>query len=346
MSSENNIVAHLRKALFAGLGFGVGFVLANVIGRFINRFGLIRNQFEEISLASIVGLLLLSVFVFMIVGALAGVLGGLGLNRADPSISRRRFVLAGGLGTGFSFGLVLLLLALVLGIVGFFNNADGLEQRFVPILTFFGAFFGLLAGLLLGPLTVGMRFLWVALAGTIGYGLGGAVLGFGLLEPIFSDRLTPVDQRTVPLLLLWLFLFGFIGGGAWGFVYSWLAARKLAQAGQIKVKKRRPLILALQVGLLVALVFIIGYVVVQVPRILRPREADLAEIISTETVGTHWTEPATIAGAGSISGPAVAAATNAALSTSCRRLGRSGRPGGRHHAGLDGSGGCGIDQCL
>ncbi len=163
---------YLRHTVISGLSYGLGFVLGQIMSRWIYDIDPVESLFFHLSLENVVGFLLLVIFALMISGGIAGAIGGLGLSQTDRSLSRRRLILASSFSTALSFGPVLFVMVLVLALIGFFNSADDLVNRIIPVVTAFGAIFGLLTGLLLGLLTVGRRFLWVSVAGTIGFGVG------------------------------------------------------------------------------------------------------------------------------------------------------------------------------
>jgi phosphatidylserine/phosphatidylglycerophosphate/cardiolipin synthase-like enzyme len=244
---------------------------------------------EEQKFWHLLGLVALGLIVLGLSGVLMGVIGGWSLWRIDSQALRRRYMLAGGAAYAIAqLALVLFVLLLVLAAV--VNNEPALHlSRFLFLFGIFGLVYGLISGFWLGLISLGWRYFWrVWLAGTAGYTLGGLLLGLlAWLAAQAADR----ELRLIGgmVLLLGIVALFALGGAAFGWVYGWVADRRLVKGGiPLKMSPGWAIVGIVLLAACGLLAFRVGGTLVEFVTI---QEGTLSEVIGLSTTGSSWSEP-------------------------------------------------------
>jgi hypothetical protein len=280
--------------LSSALGFGFGFILGGLLIYGIFSSNLLNLLLDLVATGRIFIGVLLALLVAALGGAVAGAIGGLPLCHAHSSTRWGDYAWRSALSVAAGFGLVALPLTLVVALLGFYELADVSPLALMIPFGLLGLLFGTISGLALGLLTVGRDAWRVVLTGAISFGLGGAGLG----QWLFRYLLTRQDMAGSAWYLFGgLFVFGLMGGGGWGFLYSWLAHRRPEPALPSRFvrwfKRQGTLrrVLAV-VGL------IILFIVIRALWVISPFTSFAAPLESTlesRTIDTRWANPLPLA---------------------------------------------------
>jgi MFS family permease len=282
---------HLRNALISALGFGLGFVIGYFFGILV--FGLLPALPDLFETGRLILSVALVILVVGLIGAIGGAIGGLALSYASPSANRPRYVWSGALSFGFSYAAILFPLIFTFSLVALDNLAEASPMGLMIPLGIVGAIFGAVSGIILGLLTVGRQAWRVVLVSTLGFAAGGWELGY-FAWTFFFGREGLREVNWVPLV--GLFLFGVIGGGALGFLYSWLARRKPKPGLVSRLVawfKRSKLV----PRLIAAVVLILVFLALRGLWLISPfnsNAAPLTNILESQTIGTHWSSPVSL----------------------------------------------------
>ena len=219
----SNSKYHLRSMFLSAFGFGFGFILGGLVIYAIFSSNLPNLLLDLVRTGRMVGGVLLALLVAALGGAVAGAIGGLALCHAHLSTRWGNYAWHSALSIAITFGLVAIPLTLVVALLGFYELSDVSPLALMIPFGLLGLLFGAISGLVLGMLTVGRDTWRVVLAGAISFGLGGAGLGQWLFRYLLAQQ----DMAGSTWYLFGgLFVFGLMGGGGWGFLYSWLAHRR------------------------------------------------------------------------------------------------------------------------
>ena len=283
-----NLKYHLRGMLLSSLGYGFGFAIGNFGSHLLLKSGFlepIRDLFAAQRFELGLTLLLL---VIGVGGAIGGAIGGLALSYTHQSTRRLRYVWPSALGFGVSYALILFPLTLAISLFSFYSPAQASPLGFVVVVGLAGAIFGAVSGLVLGLLTVGRATWRVFLVSAIAFAAGGAGLGQGLYFHFFAEA------RAWSIFGA-LFLFGAIGGGGLGFLYSWLAHRQPdTKPGRLSrfvawFKGSKAVYKVATVALLLMALLVLHRLWVITP--FKARSASLTTVLELPTIGTHWLSP-------------------------------------------------------
>jgi hypothetical protein len=299
---------HLRNTIIGALVFGVGFLLGDFVGLLIFRSELltpIRDLFEAGRFA--LGLTLI-LMVVGLMGAISGAIGGLALSYVCQSTNRVGYAWRTALTFGLSYPLILLPLTFAIALISFYNLGESSPISLMVPLGAMGLVFGAVTGLILGILTVGRDAWRVLLAGAIGFALGGAGFGYSVWGFFFG---TPGVQNQDWPIIAAFFALGAFGGGALGFLYSWLTYREPRPSlfrRFVAWYKRSTFV----PRLVATAVLIITFLALRGLWLISPFSATAAplnSILESNTVGTHWSTPAEMTGnpTGSFKPPATIA---------------------------------------
>lgn len=283
---------HGRTILKSGLGYGMGLVLgallSNMLFRTVDPDWFINNNDVQ---RLIVGLIL----AFVITGVGGGVSGFIGgMTLPMPEGGRRQATTAAmsALGMAVLFSLLIFPLILVIGLLSYYDVAELRPRLFGFVLGLDGLLYGLLMGLWLGVTTIGSwRAGRVARPAAVGFGLGGFLFGCGVWAYLYTLSSRDVQRTGWIWLLLGLFAFAALGGGALGLAYGRLSTQsETRQPLQTTFRRtvRRYWLIA------VIFVFAAWYlhpIFVAIGDMLTPNSAGLAGILPSQTLGTHWSDP-------------------------------------------------------
>jgi hypothetical protein len=217
---------HLQSTILSAAGFGGGFAL----GAWLSNLIFSSDFLNPILSLSQTGRLIVGLALVLVVagvgGAIAGAIGGLTLSYAHQSPRRAGYVWRSALSFGVGYALVVIPLTLAISLMSFNDLAEASPIGLMIPLWVMGAIFGAVSGLILGLLTVGRDTWRVFLVGTVAFAFGGSGLGYGFWN--FLSRNIAGDNATTWSLVAGVVIFGAIGGGSLGFLYSWLAHRQPA----------------------------------------------------------------------------------------------------------------------
>jgi hypothetical protein len=279
-----------RSILFGGLAFGLG----GAIGYFA-LYLMIRSQLLNYPLRLVPEgqplVLLLSTIVLLIIGigittGAGGAIGGYALSSIDPIYPRRKYIWRTAIAAGVTQSILILPLILLVAIIALYNNGlDRDANGQVIIFAIFGVVFGLIFGLILGLSTVGWRQVWrILLATIIGFGLGGAALGYGLRMAYYPATLGHPLPNIVIVLPVLAFVFFAVGGIFLGWVYEWVTHWRVDNVPEEPARWVK--IAGVIAAILVAYFLISNYR--QLIKFLTIQPASLSTQLSMETVGVHW----------------------------------------------------------
>ncbi len=291
-----NTKSRLQISLIAALGFGLSFVIGNILSELLFRSGALLPV-RDLFLAEkwMIGLTLFIV-VAGLGGALAGAVGGATLSLAKKSAYWRNYAWRSALSFGLSYALVLVPFVLALSMYSFYDTSDSAPFGLALLVGIIGTVFGLVYGLIFGLLTVGKKFWRVGLVGAAGFGAGGFTLGYGVWLYFFS--LADTIWATLTLFVA-IFLFGGIGGAAIAYAYSfWDTPFVLNTEGKpswllrlwAKFQDTR---FVRKVGMWGAIALILlGFAFMGIVRTtLIPHRAKTSNVLISQTQGTHWLNP-------------------------------------------------------
>ena len=289
MKMNSRIVQSITKSSLAyGFGLAIGVLLVVLISRTLSLDWLFSG--------SAVGRLVLGVlFVFTLMGigaAIGGYLGGYSLETVGHSKSRWSTAWRSALAMGIGFGAFFFPAFLILSLLSFYTISDIRPVSFALVFAIVGAVFGLLDGVILGLLTVGSKRLFrVVSASIIGFGLGGLGFGFGLWAYIYSISNGQVESGQLHWLILALLTFGGMGGAALGYLYDRLAGETMDDRPLFHPISRPKWRYILPTFFLLLAVALFRPALNQVRQLLTPQNAQLSSVLTSTTIGTHWSRP-------------------------------------------------------
>ena len=287
---DDHINRRLRNMLTAALAYGGGLALGSIVIQLLFRLLSLRHfqGYVAEDVLFVIGLLLVFA-VAMLGGGIGGFLGGYTLPTVDRPRGRWGYAWRSALSLGIPFGTIFYFLTFIVYslVVGDLTAIS--PEKYAVLFAILGAILGTVVGLFLGLLTVGKRFWRVALAGALGFGLGGTGLGLGYWAFLNTIPIGGLAREgSYPVLLLGVFAFGLGGGAALGYAYDRLA---YVLPHERKILSRRvKFLLGLAVLLLAAWKF--WPMLTDVEHVFVPRDAHLSQVLDTDAVGTHWTDPA------------------------------------------------------
>ena len=287
---ERKETNYLKSILISGLGFGLG----GVIGNFA-LFLMIRSQIlnwplnfvpEDQSLV-----LLLTTIVIIILGigvttGIGGAVGGYVLSIIDPIFPRRKYIWRTAIATGVTEALVIIPLLLFTVILALYNNGlDSDPTGQIIVFGIYGIIFGIIFGLVLGFSTVNWRQVWrILLASIVGFGLGGAALGYGIRLAYYPASLgEELPNLTILLPILTLVFFG-IGGLFLGWVFEWVTQWRVDNAPDEPARWVK--VAGVIVGILIAFFLVSNYR--QLVKFLTFQPGSVSSQINIDTAGVHW----------------------------------------------------------
>ncbi|HID52523.1 MAG TPA: hypothetical protein EYP41_10865 [Anaerolineae bacterium] len=317
--SKQNI--HVNNALKSALAYGAGWAIGTVIARIIfNRISIDPVGDQAGQAARLAAGLLLA---FVIAAVSAGI-GGLAGGYTLPVVLRERgrwgYTWRSGGVMAFTFGTLMFPLIFIVSLFSFYTNTTSVPfLRFIILFLIIGAVYGALTGLLLGIVTLWRKGIGrVVWAGTMGFGLGGLLLGVGTRQYLLSFDAAAARFEQPWWFLLGMFGFGALGGGALGALYGRIAAESADEkpytASKRKIWLRRGLVTA-AVLLLVFGVF--RPIVFALADFLTPVSANLSTVMDSNTTGTQWSLPVTVA---SVSAASTAVTLDVAVTADGRTL--------------------------
>ena len=279
---------HLGGALVSGVGFGAGFVLGALLSNLIFDSGLLNSALDLFQRGRWIAGLALALAVTGFGGGVGGAVGGLTLSYAHAPTRRAGYIWRGALSFGIGYALVVMPLTLAVSSIALYDVIELSPINLMLPLWLLGAIFGAVSGLILGLLTVGRDFWRVSLFGAIAFAFGGSGLGYSLWA--YLSGAIEGDLATELALFAGLFVFGAVGGGALGYLYSWLAHREQkaplpTRFGDWFKQLGTPGRIVTLVGLLF-LVLVFRALVLQAP--LPTGRPQLATVLESNTLGTQW----------------------------------------------------------
>jgi len=295
---------HLNKSLNSGLAYGLGLTLGNIISAWI---------FDNISMEWLASegqsrLILGIVLAFSIMGlggGIGGLIGGFTLETFRRPHRRWGYAWRSAIVTGVWYGILMFPLGLIISLISFYAVNEIQMGSLVTALMIFGAVFGALVGGFLGAFTVGLRrALRVLSVSLLGFALGGAGLGYGLYNYLFSVVAGQVRGGQFLWLGLGIFVFGALGGASLGFIYSYLSSEPAESPALPRGAYSAVWRVILVAVVVLVFVMIFRPVLSQIRQFLTPIEASLSSVFSKETFGVHWSEALNLSQHTDISPPA------------------------------------------
>ncbi len=287
------IETHYFRSIFvSGLAFGIGGAIGIFALYLLIRSGvlgwpvsLIPEDQSFVILLSAISMLVIGITAS---AGLGGAIGGFVLSTVDPIYPRSKYIWRTGISAGVAEGILILPLLLLIALIALYNNGlDRDPSGQVIVFGIFGVVFGIVFGLIQGLLTVGWRQVWrLILASVIGFGLGGAALGFGLrvtYNPNTFGR--PLPEITLILPFLTFIFFG-IAGLFLGWVYEWVTHWRVENVPHQPAKWVKAL--GVVVGIMFAFFIISNYR--QLIKFLTINPGSVSTQLSMETIGVHWEE--------------------------------------------------------
>lgn len=280
--------AVLRSALAYGLGFVLGtLVMLVLLNQNVARTitALLLGPLQ-ILLRLVIGIVLIIIIVGLS-GGIAGLVGGYfsWLPRVEDAVEdkalQRKFMWHNGWSYFITHAVLILPLTIITVIVGMLN--PDLDVRLLKLPSLFltyGLLYGLVVGFFLGWFIVGFRqIIGVWIAAIAGFGLGAAILGFGAYLLANLQPTGIIVSWTV--ILLSVFLFGVIGGGAVEIAFLHVQKRKTIFPATRRWRVMR------NVALTIILIYFLAAFVKLVDT-LTIRPASLASTLVLPTKGVHW----------------------------------------------------------
>lgn len=287
---ERKQTNHLKSILLSGLGFGIG----GVIGNFALYF-LVRSELLNWPLSLVPEgqdfILLLFVIVLLVLGiglttGLGGAVGGYILSTIDPIYPRRKYIWRSAIAMGLTEALLIIPLLLLTVILALYNN--GLDREptgYILVFSIFGILFGILFGLIIGFSTINWRQVWrVLLATIIGFGLGGAVIGYVIRLAYYPATLGEDLPDFMVILPIMSFAFFGIGGLFLGWVYEWVTHWRVDNVPDQPAKWVK--VAGVLLGLLLAYFVLSNFR--QLVKFLTIQPGSVSSQLEIDTAGVHW----------------------------------------------------------
>jgi len=282
----------LRSIVVSGLGFGIG----GVIGNFV-LYLLIRSEIlswpltlipEDQDLVKLISAIVLVIIGIAVTTGIGGAIGGIALSMIDPVYPRRKYIWRAGIAAGATEGILVLPLILLTAVLALYNNGlDRDPSGQMIIFGIYGVIFGIVFGLILGLSTVGWRQLWRVLLGTmVGFGLGGAAVGYGLRQaynPYQASIGEGLPELAIVLPIL-SFVFFTVGGALLGVVYEWVSHWRVENVTDEPARWVKTA--GIVAAILIAFFLISNYR--QLIKFLTIKPGSLSSQLSMETTGVHW----------------------------------------------------------
>ncbi|MCP4358054.1 MAG: hypothetical protein GY796_08585 [Chloroflexi bacterium] len=280
--------AILRSAAAYGSGFAIGvlFILIFLNANVARTLTATMLGPLQIFLRLIFGIILILI-IFGLGGGIAGMVGGYFAwipyheEAAADKKAQRRFMWRSGWGFFITQTILIVPLLVMTAVVGLLNPDLDVRLLKLPSLFFgYGLLYGAIVGLLIGWLTFGLRqTLGVWLSAIAGFSLGGILFGLGI--QILSRMQQPGTLVVWITLLITVFLFGALGGGAMGYAFQNVHKQK-----RIFPESRGWRILR-NVSLVIIFIIFLS-AAGKLISTLTIRPASLEPVLSLPTQGTHW----------------------------------------------------------
>ncbi len=301
----------LRNFLKGALGYSAG-AAACVLFIFVTaRLGLVSWLFSLIDenqvLVKVLGVPVFAGLMLALGGAVLGGVGGWFLASILGISRKRRQVIGSGVAFAITVSALTFLYLLLIGFIGIYNNFTANQiDHYLLVFGLFGLIFGLLTGIIQSLVSLRLKDTWrLILASTIGFTLGGIVMGFlvRLVNPTSGFQTHPILTGIV--LLLALVAPFALGGGAMGYTYGRLANRAAGKGEPVEGLQPS----AWQTGIMAVIGLLVTFwffgIVDHIAEFLTIYDGNTNTQISSETVGVRWTEPEAFNGDVSIFQPAV-----------------------------------------
>jgi hypothetical protein len=184
---------------------------------------------------------------------------------------------------------------LLLSVIALYNNGPPSRTlNFVLVFALLGAVYGLVCSLVLSLMTVRFRHTWrVILAATLGFGIGGGLIGY----LVYWAQLSAVRSFSIgEIVFLFLALalgLNVPGGVALGLAYNWVA-RKSFNTGDEAVQPARVQQIVVVVAGVLAILVLTSFNR-QITSFLTSRPSSTATELPSNTVGVHWGTPYLVA---------------------------------------------------
>lgn len=289
-----NLNPNLRDFLYGALGYTAGAVTGFLFIFLVSQLGLVRWLFglidENQFLVQILAIPVFAGFLLSLGGVILGGVGGWVLSNIMVTTHRLRLAAGSGAAFAFSISVLTFLFLLLSSLLALYNNlTTNRIDQFGLVFGVFGLIFGLITGILQSLMTVKLRHTWrVILASTLGFGLGGVILGvlLRLVNPTSGFQTVPV--LTWIVLAIALLIPFAIGGGAMGFAYGWLAQRAVDNDQEVEEVQSGPWQLGILAILGLFLAFTFFGFIDQAAEFLTITEAEVKTQIPSVTTGVHW----------------------------------------------------------
>ncbi len=282
---------HLRSALLSAVGFGFGFGLGTLLVQGVFTIKFLDSFIDLFQRGQLLVGLMLVIIVTGLGGAIGGAIGGLTLSYAHQTTRRVGYVWRGALSFGVSYSLLIIPLTLVVSLISFYDLEELSPVGLMIPFWVLGAIFGAVSGLILGLLTVGRTVWRVFLVSALGFAFGGSALGYGLWGYLLGSIEEGAEATST--LYLGLFVFGAVGGGALGYLYSWLAHRQLPPSIPVRFsiwfKSLSPVGRVIAAVGLALLLFALRSIWLISP--FTAKTAPLGTVLELKTIDTHWSSP-------------------------------------------------------
>ena len=282
-----------RYAVFrSALAYGLGFVLGTLVVLVLLNQNVARTITAvllgplQILLRLVFGVILILIIVGLS-GGIAGLVGGYFSwlprveDAAEDKILQRKFMWRNGWSYFITHAILILPLTLVTVAVGMLNpDLDVRLFKLPSLFLTYGLLYGLIVGFFLGWFIAGFRqIIGVWIAAIAGFGFGAAILGLGIYL-LASLQPTGTAVSWI-IILLSVFLFGAIGGGAVEIALLHVQKRKTVFPPTRRWRIMR------NVALTIILIYFLSAFVKLVDT-LTIRPASLASTLVLPTEGVHW----------------------------------------------------------
>lgn len=292
---NNNLDRH--NFLTGGIGYLVGAVAGFLFIFLADRLGLVDFLFNLVdqnqTLVQILAVPVLAGFLLVLAGLVMGGVGGWMLARILGTPFKLRLATGSGITFSFTQSILLLTFIIVTAFIGLYNNfTDNKVEHYLIIFGLFGLVFGLITGILQAITTVKLRYTWrVILSATLGYTLGGILLGFiiRLVNPTEGFKTFPI--LTFLVLLLGLAAPYFLGGGFLGITYGRLARRASEANAAVETYQASRWLLAVIAVIGIIITYSFFGLIGNLTNFLTIQPANLGTQLPTLTVGVGWSEP-------------------------------------------------------
>jgi phosphatidylserine/phosphatidylglycerophosphate/cardiolipin synthase-like enzyme len=195
------------------------------------------------------------------------------------------------------FSTILFAFIILLFLFTFYSRYELDRIRFAFVFAIVGALSGGLFGLVLSLLLLRKHGVWyVALAGLVGFGIGGFGLGEGLRRYLLTIETANLESGNRLWLVLAFLFFGLVGGAALGFIFSYLSEKTFMPQ---KPKWWQWIVAGVIVLLLIGA---IRPILEAAADALTPSDAELDAVFDSTTIGTHWSDSSDLSGIVTFSG--------------------------------------------